>query len=158
MGGPRPQPHNWGSERGEAYGISCSTPWSPPEVRVPMAGSITTTGGPRNLPPWSAAGPHCLGSGGAEELAVTSFVGPEPQDILLSTLCRPHPPGGTGVATRPCPRTGSSTSDLNGPDTDVRSKIGGSHPLQPQMPAPPPFLVELARGPRGFGLSLCGGP
>ncbi|XP_051499938.1 collagen alpha-3(IV) chain-like, partial [Apus apus] len=70
-----------------------------------------------------------LGPGAPPEpVAVTSFVGPEPRDLLPA-------------ADINCAREGAEYG-LAWPQA-----MGGS----------PPFAVELPRGPRGFGFSLRGG-
>ncbi|XP_054664527.1 PDZ domain-containing protein MAGIX isoform X2 [Grus americana] len=77
-----------------------------------------------------------LGAGTPPEpVAVTSFVGPEPRDLLPAV-----PPVDVDVEV-------GSTGGGPGYDLAWPQEWGG----------PPPFAVELPRGPRGFGFSLRGG-
>ncbi|XP_058684595.1 PDZ domain-containing protein MAGIX [Poecile atricapillus] len=100
---------------------------------------------PSPPPPWGQRGPpqirpqdgdlllllRSLGPGAPPEpVAATSFVGPEPRDLL---------PTGEEL--------GSPSSAGRGPGCSL---------AWPQDPVP--FAVELPRGPGGFGFSLRGGP
>ncbi|XP_074787207.1 PDZ domain-containing protein MAGIX isoform X3 [Athene noctua] len=83
------------------------------------------------MPPPEAP-PAPSGAGAPPEpVAVTSFVGPEPCDLLPAV-----------------------------PPVDIDMEVGGPEYgwAWPQARGgPPPFAVELPRGPRGFGFSLRGG-
>ncbi|KAM9584713.1 LOW QUALITY PROTEIN: PDZ domain-containing protein MAGIX [Morphnus guianensis] len=105
---------NWGDPGGGR---------GPPQIRRrdgDLLLLLRSLGGPRGPP---------------EPVAVTSFVGPEPCDLLPAA-----------------------------PPVDIDMEVGstGGEPgyglAWPQAwGGPPPFAVELPRGPRGFGFSLWGG-
>nr|XP_020669971.1 membrane-associated guanylate kinase, WW and PDZ domain-containing protein 1-like isoform X6 [Pogona vitticeps] len=126
MGGAGPHVHDWGSERIEPCGISCSTRQSPQvtcEARIPATETTPAAGGHHSrrhpqencsfrrehLVPDSSYNkgvpqdaPNSWGDPQGDTLAVTSFVGPEPRDVLVcparcsQRLRRPRPAGGAG--------------------------------------------------------------
>ncbi|XP_039180400.1 PDZ domain-containing protein MAGIX isoform X5 [Crotalus tigris] len=126
MGGAGPHVHDWRSERIEPCGISCSTRQSPQvtcETRIPATETTPAAGGHHShrhpqencsvrrehfLPnsTHNKSGPQDLSNpwGGppGDTLTVTSFVGPEPRNVLVcparcsQRLRRPRPAGGAG--------------------------------------------------------------
>ncbi|XP_074874666.1 PDZ domain-containing protein MAGIX [Buteo buteo] len=120
---PPADPPAWGGRNWGDPGGGKGTPPDPASRR----GSRPPAPEPGPCPPGPGAPP--------EPVAVTSFVGPEPCDLLPAA-----------------------------PPVDIDMEVGstGGEPgyglAWPQAwGGPPPFAVELPRGPRGFGFSLWGG-